>query len=277
MSRPAGPPPPGKVLHITSLANPIVKEIRGLALSKNRKESRLFVAEGLKLVAEAVDAGWTIRRLVHSARVADEALVARLSATAHARGGQVIAVSEAVLAKISRRDNPQTVIGVFEQRLTPAGAIRPAAEAVWVALEGIRDPGNLGTIIRTADAAGAKGIILIGNTCDPWSPEVVRATMGSFAHMPMIRIMQEDFIRWRKNYAGRVIGTHLNAKSADYRSIKTDLPLLLLMGGEQSGLSEEICAACDTLAKIPMTGKTESLNLAVSAGIMLYEIVRSRI
>ncbi|KAB2875659.1 MAG: hypothetical protein F9K43_02370, partial [Bauldia sp.] len=151
MARTDGPPAPGKVLHITSLANPIVKEIRGLALSKNRKESRLFVAEGLKLVADAVDAGWTIRRLVHAAKVADEALVARLSATAHARGGQVIAVSEAVLAKIARRDNPQTVIGVFEQRLTPAGAIRPAAdpptegrpmgrdqlEQLWVSIRGL--------------------------------------------------------------------------------------------------------------------------------------------
>src|SRR5439155_11040333 len=128
------PPPPGRVLAITSLANPLVKEIRGLALSKNRKASGQFVAEGLKLVADAIEAGWSIRTLVHASRVADEGLVARLSATTQAGGGRVVSVSEAVLAKITRRDNPQTVIGVFEPRLTPAAQIRPRPEAIWVAL-----------------------------------------------------------------------------------------------------------------------------------------------
>ena len=121
----SGPPAPGAVKQITSLANPIVKDIRGLALPKNRKASGLFVAEGLKLVADAVEAGWTIRTLVHASSVANQPLVPRLAATCHAKGGSVIAVSEAVLAKISRRDNPQTVLGVFEQKLTPASAIKP--------------------------------------------------------------------------------------------------------------------------------------------------------
>ena len=276
MARTDGPPAPGKVLHITSLANPIVKEIRGLALSKNRKESRLFVAEGLKLVADAVDAGWTIRRLVHAAKVADEALVARLSATAHARGGQVIAVSEAVLAKIARRDNPQTVIGVFEQRLTPAGAIRPAADAVWVALEGVRDPGNLGTIVRTADAVGAAGVVLIGETGDPFSIEAVRATMGSIFSVALSRASRQDFAALRARWPGLVVGTHL-AGATDYRRVAYRRPVLLVMGSEQSGLTPALAAACETLVKIPMAGKADSLNLAVATGVMLFEIMRDRL
>src|SRR5690606_33464592 len=134
-----GPPPPGTVKQITSLANPIVKDIRGLALPKNRKASGRFIAEGLKLVTDAVEAGWRIRTLVHAGNVGGQPLVARLSATTHAQGGTVLSVNSAVLTKISRRDNPQTVIGVFQQKLTPAAAISPRAGDVWIVLESIRD------------------------------------------------------------------------------------------------------------------------------------------
>ena len=167
------------VRRITSLANPLVKEIRGLTLAKNRKASGLFVAEGLKLVADALEYDWTIRTLVHSHRVANETLVKRLSARAEKDGGRVVTVSEAVLGKITRRDNPQTVVGVFEQRLMSLQEIGPGGDDLWVGLEAVRDPGNLGTILRTIDAVGASGAILIGETVDPFSLEAVRATMGS--------------------------------------------------------------------------------------------------
>jgi RNA methyltransferase, TrmH family len=271
-----GPPPPGRVLSITSLANPLVKEIRALALPKNRKASGLFVAEGLKLVGDAVDAGWTIRTIVHAAGVANEGLVARLAATAHARGGRVASVSEAVLAKITRRDNPQTVIGVFEQRLAAVGRIRPRAEAVWVGLETIRDPGNLGTIIRTVDVVGGDGVILIGDTVDPFSVEAVRATMGSIFHVPITRASRPDFAELCSGWPGIVVGTHL-AASEDYRAVSYRLPVLLLMGNEQSGLTPELASRCGKLVKIPIAGKADSLNLAVATGVMLYEILRGRL
>ena len=207
----SGPPPPGAIKHVTSLTNPIVKDIRALALPKNRKATGLFVAEGLKLVADAIEAGWTVKTLVYAASVANQPLVAKLSATVHAQGGAVLTVNEAILAKISRRDNPQTVIGVFEQRLTPAGAVRPKGDAVWVALEGIRDPGNLGTIVRTADAVGAAGVLLIGETVDPFSVEAVRATMGSIFAVPLVRMNRAEFTRLAAGWPGTVVGTHLGA------------------------------------------------------------------
>ena len=271
-----GPPPPGPVKQITSLANPIVKDIRGLALAKNRKESGLFLAEGLKLVADAVEAGWTIRTLVHAGNVAGQPLVQRLAASAHAKGGSVIAVSEAVLEKISRRDNPQTVLGVFEQRAMPADAIQPGAGDVWVALEAIRDPGNLGTIVRTADAVGARGVILVGNTVDPFSVEAVRATMGSIFHVPLARASIADFARLARRWPGAVVGTHLSGKT-DYRAAGYKTPVLLVMGGEQAGLSADAAALCKTLVKIPMAGKADSLNLAVAAAVMLFEIRRGEL
>jgi len=269
----SGPPPPGAIKHITSLANPLVKDIRALALPKNRKASGQFVAEGLKLVGEAIEAGWTARTLVYAADVANQPLVQRLSTTVHARGGSVLTVSEAILAKISRRDNPQTVLGVFEQKLTPAGSIGPSGDQVWVALEGIRDPGNLGTIVRTADAVGAAGVILIGDTVDPFSMEAVRATMGSIFAVPLSRVSREDFANLAAAWPGTIVGTHL-AASVDYRKAEYHGPVMLLMGTEQSGLTAETAAAATTLVKIPMAGKADSLNLAIATAVMLFEIRR---
>jgi len=269
----SGPPSPGSVKTITSLANPIVKEIRGLALAKNRKATGLFVAEGLKLIADAVEAGWTIRTLVHSGAVADQPLVGRIAATTHARGGSVLAVSDAVLAKISRRDNPQTVLGVFDQRLMAVEDIRPKAGDLWVALESVRDPGNLGTIVRTSDAVGAAGVILIGETVDPFSPEAVRATMGSIFAVPLARTSKTEFAGLAAGWRGTIVGTHLSA-TADYRAVDYTPPVLLVMGGEQAGLTPETASLCRTLAKIPMAGTADSLNLAVATAVMLFEIRR---
>jgi TrmH family RNA methyltransferase len=267
------PPPPGVIKHITSLSNPIVKDIRGLALAKNRKASGLFVAEGLKLVADAVEAGWALRTLVHAVAVADQPLVRRIAAGAHARGATVLSVSEAVLGKISRRDNPQTVLGVFEQRLLAAAAIRPRADDVWVALEAVRDPGNLGTIVRTADAVGAAGVILVGDTVDPFSTEAVRATMGSIFAVPIARANAAEFAALCARWSGTIVGTHL-AGTTDYRRADYRSPVLLVMGGEQAGLTDAAAALCTTLVKIPMAGRADSLNLAIATAVMLFEIRR---
>jgi RNA methyltransferase, TrmH family len=266
----------GAAKRITSLANPLVKEIRGLALAKNRKASGLFVAEGLKLVADGIERGWAIRTLAHASRVADEALVRRLAASCHAGGGQVLEVSEAVLGKITRRENPQTVVGVFEQRVTALAEIRPRGIDLWVGLEEVRDPGNLGTILRTVDAVGANGAILIGETVDPFSLEAVRATMGSIFHVGLARAGLAELEGFAARWPGTVVGTHLAGK-LDYRKADYRPPVLLLMGGEQSGLSPTLAALCRALVKIPMAGSADSLNLAVATGIMLFEIARDRI
>jgi TrmH family RNA methyltransferase len=267
---------PGAVRTITSLTNPTIKDIRALALPKHRKESGLFVTEGMKLVADAVEEDWPIKILVYGAKVADHAVVRRVAQVAHARGGDVLEVSEAVLSKITRRENPQMVVGVFEQRLTPKSEIRPGPTGVWVALEGIKDPGNLGTIIRTADAVGAEGVILVGDTVDPFGVEAVRATMGSIFHMKLARMNVAEFKEWRKGWPGIVVGTHLSGK-ADYRSVDYDRPVLLFMGNEQSGLPDDLAATCDQLVKIPQAGRADSLNLAIATGVMLFEIRRDRL
>jgi RNA methyltransferase, TrmH family len=265
---------PGQVKEVTSLANPIIKDIKALALKKYRDREHAFMAEGLKLVLDALEAGWTIRILVYSKAGRGNATVEKAAARTVAAGGLVLEVSEKVLSAVTRRDNPQMVVGVFEQRYHPLTEIRPAPRDVWVALDRVRDPGNLGTIIRTVDAVGAKGVILVGDCTDPFSIETVRATMGSLFAVPLARADEEAFLAWRASFPGLVVGTHLKG-AVDYRTVDYAGPILLLMGNEQQGLPDRLAETCDRLVRIPQAGHADSLNLAVATGVMLYEIRRA--
>ena len=252
---------------ITSLANPAVKAVRALHMRRARAESGLFLVEGLRSVTEAVELGRRPVTLLHGPAVANHPLVRQASVASR----ETLEVSEAILAKISRRENPQMVLGVFEQAFRPLDALDPLSAACWVALENVRDPGNLGTILRTADAAGCGGVILVGDCCDPYSVEAVRATMGSIFATPLFEASVQDFLTWRARWPGAVIGTRLDAAS-DFRRAPYRSPNLLLMGNEQAGLSAELAAACDLTVKIPMRGRADSLNLAVATAIMIYAV-----
>jgi TrmH family RNA methyltransferase len=264
----------GQVKEVTSLANPLVKDIKALALKKFRDQQNAFMAEGLKLVIDALDLGWQVRTLVFAKAGIGNAAVEKVAARTVAAGGTVLEVSEKVLSAITRRDNPQMVVGVFTQKYTALKDIRPKDGDVWVALDRVRDPGNLGTVLRTVDAVGAKGVILVGDTTDPFSVETVRATMGSIFAVPVARANIEAFLAWRKSFPGLVAGTHLKG-AVDYRSVDFgSRPVLLLMGNEQQGLPDELAASCDRLLRIPQAGRADSLNLAVATGVMLFEIRR---
>jgi RNA methyltransferase, TrmH family len=261
----------GSFKKITSLGNPLVKEIRALQQKKHRDETGLFIAEGHKLVRDALDGGWPVDMLAYAAASASEAGIGALAAETKAAGGTVLEISAQVLEKITRRENPQNVVGVFKQRFAPEAAI--GTEGIWVALDRVRDPGNLGTIVRTVDAAGIKGVALVGASCDPFGLEAVRATMGSIFHVPLARTGEDGLLAAAKRHRARLVGTHLSG-ALDYREANYRPPLILLMGNEQQGLTDKLAAACDQLVRIPMRGKADSLNLAVSTGLMVYEALR---
>ncbi|MBA1142596.1 TrmH family RNA methyltransferase [Mesorhizobium neociceri] len=265
---------PGQVKEVTSLANPLIKDIKALAQKKFRDQQNAFMAEGLKLVIDALDLGWSIRTLVFAKAGRGNAAVEKVAARTVAAGGTVLEVSEKVLVAITRRDNPQMVVGVFQQKLLPLRDIRAHDGDVWVALDRVRDPGNLGTVIRTVDAVGAKGVILVGETTDPFSVETVRATMGSIFAVPVTKATPEAFLAWRNSFSGLVVGTHLKG-AVDYRSVDFSRgPVLLMMGNEQQGLPDNLAESCDRLLRIPQAGRADSLNLAVATGVMLFEIRR---
>jgi RNA methyltransferase, TrmH family len=262
---------------ISSLQNERVKLIRSLEMRKARRETGLFVAEGTSLLLSAREAGWTPKILVFLAGSGRSEIVAELIAAAETAGAECLEVSAAVLAKLSGKDNPQSMLGVFKQRWqSPPDAAAIGGEALWLALEAPRDPGNLGSIIRSCDAVAASGIVLIGHSCDPYAREAVRASMGSIFNLPLLRMDAQQFLAWRARWPGDVVGTHLDAR-LDFRGAGYRGPSVLLMGSEGPGLSAALAGACSRLVKIPMAGRLDSLNLAVATALMLYEIRKDRL
>jgi RNA methyltransferase, TrmH family len=252
---------------ITSHANPQIKKIKSLELRKYRKETGLFLAEGLRSVIEGVELNAPLEQLVvHHDHVARPEVQRLINATRTS----VLSVTDDILSKLSHKDNPQTVLGVFRQNFAPLATLQ---NGVWVGVEQIRDPGNLGTIIRTIDAAGAAGIVLIGSCCDPYAPESVRASMGSIFAVPIVSVTEDAFYNWRKDYKHPIIGTALQTNT-DYREISYPTDMMVMMGNEQAGLSEIMRTHCTHLVKMPMRGRADSLNLAVATAVMLYSILK---
>ncbi|CAN5528848.1 RNA methyltransferase [soil metagenome] len=243
---------------ITSKQNETVKFVRSLQAKKDRQRTSQFAVEGDDFLARARTCGW----------IPDLLLSTSAASPFRDWAGQDMTVSDAVMAHMSRQANSHGHIAVFTRRLLHQMP-QPAEDDVWIGLEEIRDPGNLGTIIRTADAAGAAGVVLIGECCDPFSPECVRATTGSIFAIPLISA--EDAFP-PAGWPGDIVATAMDAPTDFRRSYR--LPALLLMGSEGGGLSPALKACATVSVRIPMTGGAESLNVAIATGIMLYEIRR---
>src|SRR5262249_26707474 len=160
-----------------------------------------------------------------------------------------------VLAQVTKRDNPQTVIGAYHQRFSK---LEDMPGALIVALEGIRDPGNLGTILRTADSVGADGVVLLGESCDPFSVEAVRASMGSIFAVPLARASFDELLRFKQTRGAAMLGASLKGAAFESSAPIGDR-VVVLMGNEQSGLPPDMEAACDLLVKLPMRGRADSL------------------
>lgn len=241
------------MLPISSAQNPTIKLIRSLDDKKGRREANLFVAEGLAMLERAEGLGWQPEYLVAT------------KPTYMFDGLRPLIVTDKLMAELSAQNNPHDVLAVFKQRFQP----HAAKEGLWLALEEIRDPGNLGTILRTADGAGASGIILVGDCCDPYSPEAVRASTGSIFAMPIVKMSVAALADLARGWPGTVVGTASNAKS-DFR-VPVKCPALIVLGNESRGLSDEATTACKTLVRIPMRKGVESLNVATAAALMLYQ------
>lgn len=263
-------PEPDRIV-ISSAANQEIKALRALESKKGRSEQNAFLSEGLRHVVEAVRTGWRVRRLVLSESAGSSTLLREAIDGCRRGGGRVLTVTDELMSRVARRDNAQSVIAVIEQRWAGLESVRAAPGVTWLALEGIRDPGNLGSIVRSADAFGVAGIVLIGHTVDPFSTEAVRASMGSIVNVPLVRLDEAGYLDWHRGWTGRTIGTHLTATGSP-GSVARGPATLLLMGNEQSGLPPQIAVTCNHLVRIPMRTGADSLNLAAATAIMLYAL-----
>ena len=260
---------------ITAYSNPLVKNLRLLREKRHRREQGLFLAEGLRILTEALDAGHVPRWLVFAAESAGHPLVRRLIAATEDSGGEAIQTNRDILHKLSGKDNPQAVIGVYPDLRLDLAQIDRSAAPIWLVAQALRDPGNLGTILRTGDAVGAGGLILIDDCVDPFSVEAVRASMGALFTQRIAAARWPEFIGWLRAGPGELVGTSLKT-DIDYQAPRYRAPTFILIGNEAQGLPADYEAACDRLVRMPMLGKADSLNAAVAAAVMAYEVLNQR-
>jgi RNA methyltransferase, TrmH family len=258
---------------VSSPQNALVKLAKSLDRKKARSETGLFVAEGARHVGEGLALGWTLDALLFSASAQARPAVQELAEEADRRGARVARVSDRILEAVAKRDNAQSVIGLFQQRLV---SLQDLVGAPFIiALERIRDPGNLGTILRTLDSVGGGGVVLLEESCDPFSVEAVRASMGSIFASPVVKTDFDAFNAWRTVNGFTMVGTTLKGST---RHTDTDFgdKTVLLMGNEQSGMPDSWAGACDGLVRLPMAGRADSLNLAIATAVTAYEIWRQK-
>jgi TrmH family RNA methyltransferase len=256
---------------ITSFANATIKYIRKLEHKKFRRETGEYFIEGLRTVGEAVQTGAPIKSLV----IAPDLLVSEFGQSLledpKAQNIERIEVSPEIYEKLAHKEGPQGIGAIVRQSWHAVNEVQVQPNDLWVALDAVADPGNLGTIMRTTDAVGGRGILLIGNTTDPYDPGAVKASMGAVFSLTLAKTTWNAFQSWQQKNEMMLVGTSDHA-SADYQAIEYQHPLILLMGSERHGLTPEMENACHEIARIPMEGRSDSLNLAVATAVMLYEI-----
>lgn len=259
---------------ITGFSNPTVKVLRSLRDKKHRKSEGKFLAEGLRLLTDARESGRLPEMLV-MADVRDEhPLLEALVIEVDKAGGEIIETSPEILSKITGKDNPQAVLGVFAEFDTSLAALDRTSAPIWLVVQALRDPGNLGTMLRTGDAVGAGGLILIDDCADPFSAEAVRASMGAVFTQAIAQAPWGEFIAWLRDGEGQLVAASLR-EAVPYRGAPYQAPCFILVGNESRGLPEEYEAACDLRVTLPMRGRADSLNAAVAGAVLAYEVLAS--
>ena len=260
----------GRRTTIESLSNPLIKRMRLLREKRHRRAEGLFLAEGLRIATEAREAGILPLWLFLGPEGDNHPLAKALAADTLAAGGEVIDTTGAILSKLSGKDNPQTVVGIYAEPETSLADLDRSASPIWLVAERLRDPGNLGTMLRTGDAVGAGGLILLDDSTDPYAVEAVRASMGALFTVPLVRTDWPTFVAWLRSGPGELVALSLDTDT-DYRTPRYAAPTFLLTGNEAQGLPESLMAACDNLVIMPMRGKADSLNVAMAGTLLLYE------
>jgi TrmH family RNA methyltransferase len=262
-------------MKITSPGNAKIKWIRKLRERKMRQETGCFYAEGLRIVVEAAQQGAELQTLVFAPELLTSAVGLQLIEAQAARGVEVIEVSGEVFQTIALKEDPVGIAAVVRQHWMALEQAEVGPGEWWVALDEVADPGNLGTILRTNDAVGGQGVILLDRSTDPFDPTAIRASMGALFSQRLVKATWAEFAEWKRSRGVPLVGTSGGA-ALDYQSTVYPARLVVLMGSEREGLDAQQMGLCDQMVSLPMVGRSDSLNLAVATGVMLYEIFNQK-
>lgn len=264
------------MIEITSINNPLVKEIKTLYRKKGRIKNKSFIIEGIKMVEEAIDNDYPIKNIIYT----DHLLKTKDGKDFFEKIrnlDNLIYVPVNIFKEISDTENPQGILGIAIFEYKSVSEIENKERFFLLFLDEVQDPGNMGTIIRTADAFNADGIIITDGCVDPYNPKVVRATMGSIFRVPLYYISDKvQELKKLKDMNIQIYSTSLNGSIPVYDANFNE-GFILTIGNESNGVSEEIFSLSDKLIKIPMPGKAESLNAGVAASIIMYEVMKQRV
>lgn len=256
---------------LTSRQNPKIKQIRSLHKRKQRQAQGFFIVEGVRHVGEAVESGTEIEYILYSPDLLTSDFAYNLLTQVELTNTPVFSTTPDIFSYVADKENPQGILAVARQKLKPLSVLNAENLGWGVAIFSPQDPGNLGTILRTLDSAGADGLIVIDHSTDIFHPTAVRASMGTLFWKTVVHTTFEEFASWQKVHQYHLYGTSAHG-AEDYTAIQYERPALLVLGSEREGLTPEQVEMCHTLIKLPMRGRATSLNLSIAAGIMLYEM-----
>lgn len=260
---------------ISSARDPRYLTLRSLQTPEGRSRTGLYVIEGIRHLARAVEHNVAIESVFLGPSILSNLFGRKLARRLRKRGVPGIRLSHKLYRDLTLAGEPQGIGAVVRQRWTPLSNIRVEPNSLWLAVESIESPGNLGTMIRTAEAAGVAGVLILNSDCDPYDPATVRATMGSLFSQKLIRCSPHEFTNWAKSNRVAVVASSPTGLM-DYKALAYRFPAVLLIGSEKRGLSDQVLEVADFVVRIPMRGGCDSINAAVATGILLFEMTSQR-
>jgi len=247
--------------------------IHSLSRRHQRDREGCFWIDGIRNFVQAFDAKLTFDTVVYSPILLKSDMAEMLARRLRAFGVRRLRVTPEQFRTVCTSPRASGIGAILRQNWTPLEKIQPLQGLCWLVIEEIRSPGNLGTIFRTAEACGVSGVLLVGSTCDPFDPAVVRASMAGMFHLPLVRTTHEKLRNWATRHGIQFVGLSPKADRL-WTDLPCPAPLAFVIGEERRGLSERLSELCRWMVRLPMTGRADSLNVAVAAGVMMYEMVR---
>jgi TrmH family RNA methyltransferase len=249
--------------------------LRSLQTRQGRSRTGLYLIEGIRHLAQAVENHAPIQSVFHEPSTLSNPFGQKLVRKLRQSSVPGIQLSAHLYRQLTLAAEPQGVGAIVRQQWTRLTDLQVARDSGWLGVESIDQPGNLGTIIRTAEATGINGIFVLGEAADPWHPAAVRASMGALFAQKLVRCSTPEFAEWAKSRGVAVVGSSPSGL-LDYRAWRCRRPTVLLVGNEKYGLSERLVEIADFMVRIPIVGRCDSINVAVAAGVLLFEMFDQR-